>query len=247
VTTLRPVAGRLRVIGPGRAGGALTIALRRAGWEIAPPVVRGDSVADAAVDVDVLAVTTPDGVIAEVAARVRPEPATLVVHCSGALTLDALWPHERRASLHPLAPLPSAEEGADRLVGAWFAVAGDGGVDTIVEALDGRPFRVEERDRVLYHAAAAIASNHLVGLVAQAQRLGGRAGAPPEAFLDLARAALDTIGRSGPAAAITGPIQRGDWATVRRHIEALEGQDRQAYEAMAHQVAQLVRGRGASR
>jgi predicted short-subunit dehydrogenase-like oxidoreductase (DUF2520 family) len=232
---------RLRVIGPGRAGGSLMRALARTGWDVAGPVQRGESVAEAAEGVDVLAITTPDGVIADVAARVRPVASTLVVHCSGALTLAALAPHERRASLHPLVPLPSSELGSERLVGAWFAVAGDAGVHDVVGAMRGRPIEVAEHHRAQYHAAAAIASNHVVALLGQVQRVATRANVPLEAYLDLARASIDSVAELGPVAAITGPIQRGDWGTVASHLEALDPSERAAYEVMAHEVARLVR------
>ena len=216
-------------------------ALARTGWEIAEPVPRGEPVVDAAEGVDVLAITTPDGVIDEVAARVRPVSETLVVHCSAALTLAALAPHERRASLHPLVPLPSAELGSERLVGAWFAVAGDAGVQDVVAALRGKPIEVADAHRAEYHAAAAIASNHVVALLGQVQRVALRVHVPLEAYLDLARASIESVAELGPVSAITGPIQRGDWGTVASHLEALDPSERAAYEVMAHEVARLVR------
>jgi predicted short-subunit dehydrogenase-like oxidoreductase (DUF2520 family) len=234
-------ARRLRVIGPGRAGGALALALARAGWEIAEPAGRDSDLTEVAADVDVLAITTPDRVVADVARRVHPVRSTVVVHLSGALRLTALAPHERRASLHPLVPLTSPEQGASKLVGAWFAVAGDPMAREIVDALGGRPIDVPEERRADYHAAAAIASNHLVALLGQAERVGAQAGVPLAAYLYLARAALESVADLGPAAAITGPIQRGDWATVSEHLEAIDPTERPAYEVMAHQVARLVR------
>src|SRR4051812_14155514 len=109
------MAPRLRVVGAGRAAGAFSLALRQAGWRVLPPLRRGDPVVQAAVDVDLLLIATPDAVIGPVAASIRPSAATVVAHCSGVTSLEALAPHPRRASIHPLAALPSAELGAERL------------------------------------------------------------------------------------------------------------------------------------
>ncbi|HLN42212.1 MAG TPA: hypothetical protein VK215_07145, partial [Acidimicrobiales bacterium] len=115
----------VRLIGPGRAGRSLAAALADAGCDVRDVLARRDDLTQAARGVDVLVVATPDSAIAEVAARVVPVPSTVVLHLSGALGLDAVAPHPRRASLHPLVPLPSAEVGRVRLrSGITFAVAG---------------------------------------------------------------------------------------------------------------------------
>jgi predicted short-subunit dehydrogenase-like oxidoreductase (DUF2520 family) len=232
---------RLRLIGPGRAGRSLTRALEEAGWVLAGELGRRDRKGGAAEGVDLLVIATPDAAIAEVAQGVRPVPATVVAHLSGAVGLDVLAPHPRRASLHPLVPLPNPLTGAARLRGAWFAVAGDPMAQQVVEAVGGRPLAVAEADRALYHAAAVIASNHLVALLGQVERVAGAAGVPLAAYLDLARAAVDDVAQLGPAAALTGPVARGDWETVGRHLAALAPEERPAYEALAQLAARLAR------
>jgi predicted short-subunit dehydrogenase-like oxidoreductase (DUF2520 family) len=232
----------VRIIGPGRAGTSLALALTNAGCDVAPMLGRDDDVAAAAHGVDVLVIATPDAVIADVAGLVEPDPATLVVHLAGSLGLDVLDPHPRRASLHPLVALPTPDVGARRLVGAWFAVTGDPAVRRLVDAMFGRAIRVADEHRAAYHAAASIAANHLVALMGQVQRIGAEAGVPFEAYLDLARAALDNVADLGPAAALTGPVARGDDVTVRRHLDALPDDEVPAYEAMA-EAARRLRGR----
>src|SRR4029077_2733576 len=105
-----------------------------------------------------LVIATPDAAVAAVAASVTPSRSTVVAHLAGSLGLDVLASHPRRAALHPLVALPSAEVGADRLRGAWFAVAGDALVRDVVAALDGHAIDVRDEDRAAYHAAACIAS-----------------------------------------------------------------------------------------
>lgn len=227
----------LRVIGPGRAGSSLASALAEAGWSVADPVRRGDDPAEAASGVDLLVLATPDAAVEPTARAVRPVGATVVAHLSGSLTLDVLAPHPRRASIHPLRSIPTV---ATPLVGAWFAVAGDPLAVEVVDALGGRHVAVADRDRVSYHAAACIASNHLVALLGQVERVAASAGVPFEAYLDLVRQTVDNVAAMGAAAALTGPVRRGDLATVKRHLEALAPTERSAYEAMAACAAKLV-------
>lgn len=232
---------RLRVVGPGRAGSSLALALERAGWHVAAPIRRGDDPTDAGVDVDLVVIATPDAAIAEVASAITPRPEVVVAHLAGSLGLDVLASHPRRAGLHPLVALPSPEIGATRLAsGAWFAVAGDPIVQRTVDDLGGHWFEVADADRAAYHAAAVVASNHLVAVLGQVERLAADIGVPGEAYLDLARATVDNVAALGPAAALTGPVARGDWATVRRHLAAIAGEERTTYLALATEAARLV-------
>ncbi len=232
---------RLRVIGPGRAGSSLATALSRAGWEVHPALGRGDDLSAAAGGTDLLVIATPDHAIAEVAHAVKPVERTVVAHLSGSAGLHPLLAHKRRAVLHPLVALPDPERGAERLVGAWFGLAeeGDPLVTEAVASLRGRVVHVAETGWGRYHAAAVIASNHLVALLGQAQRVAASVGAPVEAFLDLARGSLADVAALGPKDALTGPVKRGDDATVARHLDALPPEERAAYEAMANEARKL--------
>lgn len=222
----------VRFIGRGRAGGALALALSGLGWEVRRPLGRGDDPADAAAGVDLLVIATPDDAVAEVAAAVRPVEGTVVLHLAGSLGTGVLAPHRRRAALHPLVPLPDPSSGARRLTGGvTFAVAGDRLAATIAGQLGGRVVEVADADRPAYHAAACIAANHVVALLGQAERVAASAGLGIDAFLDLARAAVDDVARLGPAAALTGPASRGDWTTLARHRDALDPSERSGYHA----------------
>ena len=232
---------RVRIIGDGRAGGSLRSALRSAGWDVDEPMGRADDPNAAAEGVDLLVIATPDAAVAEVAAQVRPVPATVVAHLSGSLGLAPLAPHARRAVVHPLVALPDVDRGARRLVGAWFGVAsaGDPFATEVVAALQGRALPVVEADWVRYHAAAVIAANHLVALLGQVERVADSIGAPLGAFLALAQGSLDDVAELGPAAALTGPVRRGDHATVAQHLAALPSEERAAYEALSAEAGRL--------
>lgn len=233
----------IRIVGPGRAGRSLATALGRAGWDVLPLLGRSDPVRDAAHGVDALVLATPDDAIAGVAAAVRPRAGTVVAHLAGSLGTDVLGPHPRRAALHPLVALPDPDTGARRLLsGATFAVAGDAMAWDIVAALGGTPVEVADEDRAAYHAAACIAANHVVALLGQVQRVAEAAHLDLEAFLPLARAALDDVARLGPADALTGPAARGDWLTLDRHLDALDASERPGYSAGVALALRLTSG-----
>lgn len=227
----------VRIIGPGRAGRALASALVSAGWSVTGLLGRHDPVAEAAAGVDLLVIATPDAAVSTVARAVQPDAHCVIAHLSGSLGLDALTPHPRRASLHPLR---SIAEPDTSLAGAWFAVAGDPLATAVVEVVGGRALGVPEEHRAAYHAAAVIAANHLVALLGQVERVAAAAGVPLEAYLDLVRGAVDNVERVGARAALTGPVARGDWDTVRAHLEFLPVGERAAYGAMARAAAQLA-------
>lgn len=234
------VARTISIIGRGRAGGAFALALAQCGWRVRPPLGRDQPWQSAASRSSVVLLAVPDAALSTVALGLEPGPA-VVLHCSGASGLGVLAPHHRRGSVHPLAALATPETGAERLVaGGWFAVSGDPVAAEIVADLGGRAVEVDDQHRVTYHAAAAIAANHLVALMGQVERIASLVGVPLAAFLDLARGSFDDVVRVGPEAALTGPVSRGDWDTVRRHLAALPDDERPAYVAMAEQAARLA-------
>ena len=232
---------RLRVIGQGRAGGSLVLALADTDWDVAHVRGRGDSVADAGAGVDIVVIATPDDAIGEIAAAIDPVDSTVVAHMAGSLGLEVLGSHVRRAAMHPLVALPDAERGAVRLRDeAWFATAGDPLVDDLVATLGGRSFAVADADRGAYHAAAAIASNHLVAVLGQAERVGRLANVPFDAIMDLVKATVRNVDELGPGDALTGPAARGDEATIAPHVDALPADERPTYEAMVAEARRLA-------
>ncbi len=233
----------VRVIGAGRAGRSFAKAIDDlVDWDVIDMRGRGVAIDDAAADVDLVLIATPDTVVADVAAAIRPGRA-VVAHVAGSLGLDVLAPHDRRAALHPLMSLPDAEIGAERLTGGWFAVAGDPLVADLAAALGGRTFEIADDDRALYHAAAAVASNHLVALLGHAQRLGASVGVPADALMALALGSAENAVALGPAAALTGPAARGDEATLVAHRDAIgrrAPRELAAYEAMLAEARRLA-------
>jgi len=196
---------RAHVIGAGRAGSAIAARLRE----------RGLALSEDGPELVLLCV--PDRAIADVAAAVPPGP--WVAHVSGATSLAALDPHVRRFSVHPLQTFTRAR-GAEQLDGAFAAVSAE--TDDAQEVglwlartLGLEPFTLADSKRVAYHAGAAIASSYLVTLRRAAGSLLDAAGAPPEALDPLMRRTIENDFE------LTGPIARGDWATVDAHITAI--------------------------
>ena len=233
---------RVRIIGPGRAGRSFAIALAEVGHDV--EVLDRDARPTAAGrNVDAVLIATPDRAIRAVAQTIDAAEA-VVMHCSGATGLDALRPHERVASLHPLTALPGPEVGAERLRSAWFAVAGDPIAARLARDLGGRSFEVPDDLRTRYHATAAIAANHLVALLAQVERLATSCSVPLEAFLDLAEGSLGDVRALGARAALTGPAERGDSETVDAHRRDLPPGELDLYDTLAAAAARLAHRRG---
>jgi predicted short-subunit dehydrogenase-like oxidoreductase (DUF2520 family) len=237
----------VRIIGGGRAGRSFEAALTAAGFRVAGVLHRSDDFSRAAYGVDVVLLAVPDRAVRIVSRSVAPVSGTAVLHCAGSLGLDVLEGHERTGSIHPLVTLPDPLIGSLRLRGgAFFAVAGDQVATDLALGLAGHPIVVAEQDRATYHAAATIAANHLVALLGQVQRVAETAGLPLEAFLPLARGALDDVALLGPATALTGAAARGDETTLDRHRGALPAEERDGYEAGVALARRLAGARAAT-
>ena len=200
---------RIRIVGAGgRVGSTVSARLAERG------------IAHDATDAELVLLCVPDRAIDEVAADTPIGP--WIAHVSGATPLAALDPHVRRFGLHPLQTF-SKSLGPEQLDGAWGAVTAESDEARAVgrwlaETLGLRPFDLSDDARSAYHAGASMASNYLVTLRAAAGSLLEAAGAPPEALDPLIRGVVDTDFE------LTGPIARGDWETVERHLAVIRAE-----------------------
>ena len=193
------------VVGLGRVGSAVAARLGERG------LAAGERPAE------LVLLCVPDRAIASVAASLELGP--WVAHVSGATSLAALEPHTRRFGLHPLQTFTRAR-GPEQLDGAYAAVTAESPEALALGYwLAGRlglePFTLGDGVRDAYHAGAAIASNYLVTLRRAAGELLQSAGAPPQALDPLMRRTIEN------GFELTGPIARGDWETVDRHLAAI--------------------------
>jgi predicted short-subunit dehydrogenase-like oxidoreductase (DUF2520 family) len=195
----------VNVIGRGRVGSAVAARLQELGISLRE-------------DAELTLLCVPDTAIRDVAQGLSLGHGW-IGHVSGATPLSALDPHERRFSLHPLQTF-TRSRGPEQLDGSWAAVTAETdearelGFE-LARTLGLRPFELADEARPLYHAGAAIASNYLVTLHRAASELLTAAGAPPEALEPLMRRTIEN------GFELTGPIERGDWATVEAHRVAI--------------------------
>jgi predicted short-subunit dehydrogenase-like oxidoreductase (DUF2520 family) len=242
----------IAVVGAGRAGTAVAVLWQRAGHRIsavsgrAPTVERATAYlpgvrvldpADAARGADLVVVGVPDDLIAPTVEALSDAGAIgegrWIAHLSGATPLSALDAARdagaRRLGVHPLQTFPDVDAAVERIPGCTIAIGADDEegsfvAERLAEDLGGRPFRLPEERRAIYHAAAVFASNYLVAATGVAEQLLEIAGVPDPlaAIAPLQAATVANLHRSGPPAALTGPAVRGDAGTIARNLEALE-------------------------
>ena len=218
------MVSNIRIVGSGRVGSAIASRLRERGVELRES------------DADLVLLCVPDASIAAAAESLAVGP--WVAHVSGATPLSALEPHTRRFSVHPLQTFTIGGR-PQQLDGAWAAVTAERrdalalGFE-LAHTLGLRPFELADEAKPLYHAGAAIASNFLVTLHRAAAALLDAVGAPREALVPLMRQTIKN------GFELTGPIARGDWATVEAHRQAIR-EARPELEALYELLAEATR------
>jgi predicted short-subunit dehydrogenase-like oxidoreductase (DUF2520 family) len=258
------------IIGAGRMGQGLTLALWAAGREVvllsrrprelAPPLAlhpgpRREAVRAAGL----VLLATPDDAIPQVAAELAGEQAVgtpqVVLHLSGVLDRRALRPLDASGaglgSFHPLQTIVDPSAAAERLAGCYVGIEGDdralAAAQRLAADLRMRPVVLAADRKATYHAAAVFAANYSIALAGIAERLARNAGVPPEVagqlYLPLMRGAVSNL-ELGPAAAQTRPIRRGDVETIRAHLAALDPADRQLYRSLGLAALRLAREAG---
>ena len=238
---------RISVVGPGRAGGALAIALHRAGHEITAIVGRnakrasslGATVSAPAFELgsrlpttELLLLAVKDDAIEPVVESLAGDTsAPAAVHLSGLKGVETLKAISETGvstgSWHPLQALPSAEIGAERLEGSWMAITTDSEdlarlLDSLSLDIGARPFRLSDELKPIYHASAAAAANYVTSALGLAEALAATAGIPYEAARPLVNAVVNNVFEFGAESALTGPIARGDVSTVQAQLDGIK-------------------------
>lgn len=261
------------VVGTGAVGVGLARALRTAGWPLAGAWNRAKEravLASTLLGIDVafgrfpkslgdaglVLVCVSDDVLgkvgAELAASGLVRNGAIVAHTSGCAPSTKLGdiPGAHLGSLHPLVAISDVKTAARTLRGATFALEGAAGATAlltrVVTDLGGRSFNVPTEAKPRYHAAAVMASNLLVALLGDAVREAEAAGLAEARTLitTLARGAVQNVADQGAAAALTGPVKRGDTATIGEHLDALEGGSLEAYRVLSTRALALARESG---
>jgi len=236
------------IIGMGRVGGALALALPAAGYSIDKLVYRGTApdgelyksdatTLDAAssIDSDIVFITTQDseivGAAAALVTKISARP--FVYHTSGALSSKVLKSLAdvgcETGSIHPLVSVSAPELGPERFKGSYFCIEGSPTAVTaakgIVSGLGGIPFSVDTEFKTLYHAAAVTACGHLVALFDAAVEMMSKCGLSDEdskkILLPLVKSTVQNLGEQTTAEALTGTFARADVETFVNHLKTL--------------------------
>jgi predicted short-subunit dehydrogenase-like oxidoreductase (DUF2520 family) len=258
------------IMGAGRMGQGLALALGQGGHAVilvsrsshpvTPPLRLHQGPRERAVrSAEVVVLAVPDRAIAPLAAELASEgeitSSHTVLHLSGLQDREALAPLAATGaalgSFHPLQTVSDPNTAAERFAGAYAGVEGDERAISVAEALARSlrmtPVRLPSAAKPAYHAGATFAANYTTALVAVAERLALKAGIRPEVarrlYLPLIRGAAANL-EAGPAAALTGPVRRGDVETVQAHLAALGPDDRALYLLLAREALRLAREAG---
>jgi predicted short-subunit dehydrogenase-like oxidoreductase (DUF2520 family) len=273
------------VVGAGRLGTALALALASRGYRLEAVVALRLTRARRAArlfakrplafsgaqlgnlpESELILITTPDDAITTIVSRLAAlqksvRPGRTVLHTSGALSSEVLAPLAAGGfhvgSLHPLVSVSDSVAGAANLSDAFYCLEGDPAAlrvaRAVVRDLGGHSFSIDSRNKALYHAAAVMASGHMVALFDIAAELLARCGLDHKSarrvLLPLVESTLRNLLSSDPARALTGTFARGDLATVERHLEALNANGLRdalrAYELLGHRSLELAKRNGA--
>jgi predicted short-subunit dehydrogenase-like oxidoreductase (DUF2520 family) len=249
-----PLAGlRFSLAGPGKVGSSLARWAVAAGAEMVAAAGRGSLDRLETAGQDLLLLALPDAALLPAAAVLARRPqAAVALHTSGSLDASVLAPLRAAGSavgsLHPLKAFPEPLPDPAEARGVFFAVDGDPAARELAKRLaaawGGVPGEVPPAARPLYHFAATLAAGGVVTLLAAAGEIAGRLGLPEavtRGYLELARGAVAAAGRTLDAdrplaAAITGPVARGDAATMARQLAALQASAPDALP-LAHAIA----------
>lgn len=262
---------RVAIIGAGRMGQGIALALSRSGVEVSllgrarktvPSPLRVQTVdwASSCADARLVLIAVPDGAVGAVAERLRGEgkitPRHAVLHLSGLLARGAL--HALSAtgaglgSFHPLQSVADPATAPERFRNAYAGIEGDAialeAGARLAALLGMTPVQIPESAKPAYHVGATLVANYSVALVGMAVRLARHAGVSAETaermYLPLLRGAEENLARLGAAASLTGAISRGDTGTVKAHLAALGPGDRVLYAAVGLEALALAREAG---
>jgi len=267
----RQESSKLKIgfIGTGTTGTALAVKLHAAGYSIVaasdkniPSIQRFTEMVpdcmiyrknqDVADNADLVFITSPDDVIAPIAASLKWHSGQSVAHCSGAASLDILAPAREdgavTGAMHPLQTFAGISQAIANIPGSTFAIEGDEPLFSTLRdmavALGGSWVKLEGGDKVLYHAAAVLSCNYLVTLVKLATDLWKSFGVNPQqatqALMPLLQGTLNNISSVGIPDCLTGPIARGDTGTIRKHLAALEQSSPEALDAYLEMGLQTI-------
>jgi predicted short-subunit dehydrogenase-like oxidoreductase (DUF2520 family) len=256
------------IIGTGVVGTALAVRLEMAGYECVGVNTRTEesyrhfrqylnkdhfSLESLVPKVDMLFITTQDGMIRQVAEELTSREliisGQLWIHCSGSLGSQVLRVAKdapvKCLSIHPLQSFANVPEAINLIEGTHFGIEGEAEeiAERLVRDLGGIPHRLKTANKASYHAGAVVASNYLVVLASLAVQLFTQAGIDSkdalQSLIPLMKGTLHNLEEIGIPQALTGPIARGDSAVVRGHLQQLLPHQAAIYRLLGKEALEL--------
>jgi predicted short-subunit dehydrogenase-like oxidoreductase (DUF2520 family) len=267
---------KISFIGAGKVGTALAVLLSRRGYNVVSvydpdakavnnlvaqingcrPSSSSQQAADAG---DVVFITTPDGVIPQIATEIKWQRGQGVIHCSGADSTAILEPAKKAgamtAAFHPLQTFAGAREAMENIPGSTFCIEAEepllSTLKKMADGLGGNWITLKASDKAAYHAAAVFASNYLVTLVKLSadlwQTFSIPTGQAVTALLPLLKGTIHNIETIGLPGCLTGPIARGDAGTVEKHLDTIRDKAPQllsTYKELGRQTIPIAVAKG---
>lgn len=214
-------------------------------------------------DCDILFLTVPDGLIKQVWNQIKdfPVEGKYICHCSGALSAGDAFPEvkERGAfgySIHPLFAVSDKFHSYKELSHAYFTIEGDDShvsdITAMLEGLGNQVRHIKAEDKTKYHCAAAVVSNHIVGILASGMDLMTQCGFDEKSALQalspLILGNVNHVLTYGPTASLTGPVERGDISTVQKHLNCLDtDKDKLLYSLISEKLVEIGKKKNPSR
>jgi predicted short-subunit dehydrogenase-like oxidoreductase (DUF2520 family) len=245
----------ITIIGTGAVGSALLNVFRENGFVIrsewnshsgkiyrdslSDPVTKNRSIPQANNEAgDLIFITTPDDGISEVAEKLAQQSINWdgrsVIHCSGNLTSTELEALKSRgaqtASMHPIQTFKKGE-GKERFERIYTSLEGDdelcNRLEKLVRRMNGKPVRLNREQKRGLHIAAVFSSNYMVALLHLVENYLNEQGLDDGLNLlePLIRQTIANIFEKGTAQSLTGPISRGDYESVQKHLQSLINED----------------------
>ncbi len=203
---------------------------------------------------DALFLTVPDGLIQTVWNQIKSLSLTgkYIIHCSGALSAADAFPGIADTgsfgySVHPLFAVSDKYHSYKELETSYFTIEGEPShlkeIQDLFESFGNHVLNLDSKEKVRYHLAAAICSNHMVALLRQSLDLFKACGFSEEnaraAITPIVRANVEHILEKGPVASLTGPVERGDVSTVKKHLACLNEEDQKLYCLLSKKLLEV--------
>ena len=268
---------RIGIIGAGRVGCSIGKYLRIKGQELAGYYDVDSGAAKEAAEFtqtdvfgaiqelldssDIIFITTPDTYIISVWEQIKTLSLKnqIICHCSGALSSDSFSKDENMTvsccSIHPMLPFSNRFSSYEQLNNAFFTIEGDRlAVDTLMglfKSFGNEVCRIEGSKKAMYHAAASILSNQVIAVLDMGYSLLTECGFTREEALratsQLVTKNIENVIANDCSAALTGPIERGDAQTIKKHLDCLSRDDAKLYKMLAERLVRIAKNKNANK